>query len=327
MSTSSRNPYSVLTRHEVRRMVRHLVGGGTPERLRKLVELLTDLPFLELKTEARMVGELAKDFSEALEALPRGTPGSRTLKLLEEAIRRDMHFIARHPTTLFQCLWNSCWWYDCVEGARNCGSAGSWMGRVLGYAVSITLRFAGRLRRAGRATGRDRSLAVGDTRRPERPPVWKQEGRKLRELLEAWRTSKEGRDRTFRWVRSLRPPRRRLGSPQRAILRGHEGPVTALAYSPDGRRIVTGGGPDDPTVRVWDAGSGAELECLHGHRGSVLGAAYSPNGHWIVSGSSDGTMWLVPLRAPSGRLECSLFSQWSTDSQRPWHAQADKQAA
>src|SRR5207237_426956 len=31
---------------------------------------------------------------------------------LEEAVRRDIHFLARHPTTLFQCLWNSGWWYD-----------------------------------------------------------------------------------------------------------------------------------------------------------------------------------------------------------------------
>ena len=25
---------------------------------------------------------------------------------LEQAIKRELHFIARHPSTLFQCLWN-----------------------------------------------------------------------------------------------------------------------------------------------------------------------------------------------------------------------------
>lgn len=34
------------------------------------------------------------------------------LKLVEEAVRRDVHVVARHPVALFACLWNSCWWHD-----------------------------------------------------------------------------------------------------------------------------------------------------------------------------------------------------------------------
>ena len=64
-----------------------------------------------------MIFELAKDFSATLAAIPQDHPKRRILRLLEEAIRRDVHFIARHPTTLFQCLWNTCWWYDCPEAA------------------------------------------------------------------------------------------------------------------------------------------------------------------------------------------------------------------
>jgi len=40
---------------------------------------------------------------------------------VRDALRRDIHFIARHaqdyPQALFQCLWNTCWWYDCPEAA------------------------------------------------------------------------------------------------------------------------------------------------------------------------------------------------------------------
>jgi hypothetical protein len=36
------------------------------------------------------------------------------------------------------------------------------------------------------------------------------------------------------------------------VLRGHERPVTAAAFSPDGARIVSGS--DDRTVRVWFVG-------------------------------------------------------------------------
>ena len=51
------------------------------------------------------------------------------------------------------------------------------------------------------------------------------------------------------------------------VLRGHEGSVTAAAFSPDGARIVSGSW--DETVRVWDAASGAELLVLRGHEGRV----------------------------------------------------------
>jgi len=66
-----------------------------------------------------VIFELAKDFSDALAATPPNHPRHRILHLLEEAIRRDIHFVDRHPTTLFQCLWNSCWWYDCDEAAAH----------------------------------------------------------------------------------------------------------------------------------------------------------------------------------------------------------------
>lgn len=45
-------------------------------------------------------------------AMPREHPKRRTLEPIEEAIRRDIQFIDRHPTTLFQCMWGLCWWYD-----------------------------------------------------------------------------------------------------------------------------------------------------------------------------------------------------------------------
>lgn len=66
-----------------------------------------------------MIFDLVKDFADVLDAMPREHPRQRLLKLLDEAIRRDVHFIDRHPTTLFQCLWNTCWWYDCPEAVEH----------------------------------------------------------------------------------------------------------------------------------------------------------------------------------------------------------------
>ena len=45
-------------------------------------------------------------------------------------------------------------------------------------------------------------------------------------------------------------------SPLRAALQGHTGMVYSVAFSPDGKRVLTGS--RDNTARVWDATTGPE---------------------------------------------------------------------
>ncbi|MCK4602652.1 MAG: hypothetical protein KAU28_09310, partial [Phycisphaerae bacterium] len=73
-----------------------------------------------------MIFDLAKDFSVAVAAMPEEHPRHRMLELLEEAIRRDIHFIARYPTTLFQCIWNACQSYECPGQAELGASVRRW---------------------------------------------------------------------------------------------------------------------------------------------------------------------------------------------------------
>lgn len=57
-----------------------------------------------------MIFELARDYSTALEVLPRQHPDHCILDLMEDAILRDIHFIDLDPCTLFQCMWNHGSW-------------------------------------------------------------------------------------------------------------------------------------------------------------------------------------------------------------------------
>src|SRR5262249_48251881 len=48
------------------------------------------------------------------------------------------------------------------------------------------------------------------------------------------------------------------------LLEGHQGSVTSVTFSPDSRRLATGGA--DATVSLWDINSHLELMILRGHR-------------------------------------------------------------
>jgi WD40 repeat protein len=71
-------------------------------------------------------------------------------------------------------------------------------------------------------------------------------------------------------------------------VKGHSRRVTRLSFSPNGKRVATGG--SDGTVKVWDVAMGQETLTLKGHTAGVTDLAFSPDGHSLISASWDGTV-------------------------------------
>jgi WD40 repeat protein len=82
--------------------------------------------------------------------------------------------------------------------------------------------------------------------------------------------------------------------------RGHTGEVYCVAFSPDGRRLASGGGGG--TVKVWDAATGQEVFSPRGHAGPVQCVAFSPDGTRLASGGRDQTVRVWDLQTGQGAL-------------------------
>ena len=86
----------------------------------------------------------------------------------------------------------------------------------------------------------------------------------------------------------------------------HPEPLTAVAFSPDGTRLLSGS--EDGKLRLWDNATGQLLRTVTAHRSDgVRSAAFSPDGAQVLStGRSDDhfmvKLWDAATGALLGRL-------------------------
>jgi len=88
-----------------------------------------------------------------------------------------------------------------------------------------------------------------------------------------------------------------------------EKPYLAVAFSPDGLTLATGG--DAQTVRTWDSETGTAIETYAGHGASVTALAYAASGD-ILSVAADKTaiLWLT---SPDWKLVRTIGAADSTE--------------
>ena len=74
---------------------------------------------------------------------------------------------------------------------------------------------------------------------------------------------------------------------------GHSGEVRAIAISPDGRILASGGA--DNSIRIWDLATSELLGTLNKNDDEILSLTFSPDGKILASGGANGTikLWQV----------------------------------
>jgi WD40 repeat protein len=75
---------------------------------------------------------------------------------------------------------------------------------------------------------------------------------------------------------------------ERTAIKGHKGQVSSVAFSPDGRYLVTGSW--DGTVRLWDPLTGAERQSFQWPTGKVYAVAYAPDVTRLAAAGSSGAV-------------------------------------
>lgn len=100
------------------------------------------------------------------------------------------------------------------------------------------------------------------------------------------------------------------GKTIRDLPHGRDSEINSVAFSADGKRLVTAGG--DFLAHVWDVESGQELVAKIKHASSISTAVFSPDGKRILTSSSDRTARIWDAVSGAPLIDEVRLSDWAT---------------
>ena len=141
------------------------------------------------------------------------------------------------------------------------------------------------------------------------------------------------------------------------VVAGHDQPVRAVAFAPDGKHVLTAGedgtarlslldgglvrkypagerldravfardgsllltcgGTSEPTAQLWDVATGELLLHFGGHRAAIEACALSPDGRWAITASKDRTAQIWPTKPVEVALQLTSAVRAATPPSPP----------